>query len=80
MLTNKRLTIVSDTVIDDVKIASFGAILNLDTMELHMTSRHIDRDACKTYKDVVRADQAEFEDYAYSVQDMLKSDVEQVDA
>ncbi len=72
MLSNKRLTIIADTIIDEVKIASFGAVLNLDTMELSMTSRHIDKEACKVHRDVVRADQQEFEDYAYSLQDMLK--------
>ena len=73
MLSNKRLTIVAETVVDEVKIASYGAILNLESMDLSMTTRYIDKDACKEHKDIVRADQAEFEDYAYSVQDMLKA-------
>ena len=72
MLNNKRLTIVAETVLDDEKIASYGAILNLDTMELSLTNRHIDKEACKLNKELVRADQAEFEDYAYMVQDQLK--------
>jgi hypothetical protein len=73
MLTNKRMTLVSDVVVDDVKIASFGAIIDLDTNDISLTSRHIDKDACKVHRDVVRADQKEFEDYAYSVQDMVKN-------
>ena len=72
MLANNRITIVADTVVNDAKIASFGAILNVDTMELSLTTRHVDKDACKTHRDIVRADQKEFEDYAYSLQDMLK--------
>lgn len=72
MLTNSRITIVAETVVDDVKIASFGAILNTDTNDLSMTTRHIDKEACKVHKDVVRADQAAFEDYAYNLQDLLK--------
>lgn len=79
MLTSKRITILADTVVDDVKIASYGAVLNADTGELSMTSRNIDNEACKTYRDIVRADRAEFEDYAYTVQDMLKSYAEPVD-
>lgn len=71
MLNNKRLTIVSDSTIDDVKIASYGAILDLETMDLSLTTRYIDKYACKIHKDAIRADQAEFEDYAYSVQDKL---------
>ena len=72
MLSNTRITIVADTVVDEAKIASFGAILNLDNMELSLTTRHIDKEACKTHKEIVRADQAEFEDYAYALQDQLK--------
>lgn len=72
MLANNRITIVADTVVNEAKIASFGAILNIDTMDLSLTTRYIDKDACKTHRDVVRADQKEFEDYAYSLQDMLK--------
>lgn len=73
MLNNKRLTIVADTIVDDVKIARFGAVIDLDTFDLSMSSSHLDKDACKTHRDVVRADQSEFEDYAYEVQDMLKA-------
>lgn len=72
MLSNTRITIVAETVVDDVKIASFGAILNTDTNDLSLTTRHIDKEACKIHKDIVRADQAEFEDYAYNLQDLLK--------
>lgn len=71
MLNNKRLTIVAETILDDAKIASYGAILNLDDMDLSLTSRYIDKDTCKFNKEVVRADLAEFEDYAYKVQDKL---------
>lgn len=76
MLDNKRLTIVADTVVDDVKIARFGAVLNLDNLELSMSSSYLDKDACKTHKEIVRADQATFEDYAYEVQDLLKGAAE----
>lgn len=71
MMTNQRITIVADTVIDDVKIATYGAILNVDTGELSLTARNIDNEACKTHKEIVRAERAEFEDFAYMVQDKL---------
>lgn len=70
-LSNNRLTIVADTVIDDVKIASYGAILNLDTMGLSLSARHIDEHACKVFRDVVRADRDAFEDFAYEVQEAV---------
>ena len=76
MLNNQRITIVADTVVDEVKIATYGAILNVETGELSLTNRNIDNDACKVHKDVVRADRAEFEDFAYMIQDTLKPVVE----
>lgn len=72
MLNGTRLTIVGDSVVNDVRIATFGAVLNLEDMELSLTSRHIDKELCKSNRDVVRKDQADFEDYAYDLQDRLK--------
>lgn len=72
MLNGTRLTIVADSVVNDIRIATFGAVLNLDDMELSLTSRHIDKELCKINRDVVRKDQADFEDYAYDLQDRLK--------
>ena len=71
MLTNKRITIVADTVIDDVKIATYGAILNPDTGEMNISFRNIDNEKCKLYRDTVRAERAEFEDFAYDIQDRM---------
>lgn len=72
-LSNNRLTIVADTVVDDVKIASYGAILNLDTLGMSLSARNIDEHACKVFRDVVRADRAAFEDFAYEVQEAVSS-------
>lgn len=71
MLTNQRITIVADTVIDDVKIANFCATMNLDTMSMSLSARNIDEHACKVYRDVVRTDRAAFEDFAYEVQESI---------
>ena len=72
MLENKRITIVADSIVDDTKIASFGAVLNPNNMELGLTSCYIDKNACKINRDIVRRDQANFEDYVYDLQDRLK--------
>ena len=72
MLNGTRLTIVADSVVNDVRIATFGAVINLEDMELSLTNRHIDKELCKSNRDVVRKDQADFEDYAYDLQDRLK--------
>lgn len=72
MLSNHRITIIADTIVDEVKIASYGAILNVENGEMSLTNRHIDNDACKTHKEMVRTDRAEFEDFAYAIQDMIR--------
>lgn len=71
MLTKTRITIVADTVVDDTVIASHGAILDIETNKLSLTARHVNTEACKQHKDIVREDRAKFEDFAYSMQDML---------
>lgn len=71
-LNNHRITIAADTVVDEVRIANYGAILDVDTNDLTLYTRYIDKEACKTHKDLIRADQVAFEDYAYSLQDTLK--------
>lgn len=76
-MANTRVTIVADSVIQvndesEIKAASFGAILDVDTMKLTFTSRHIDEEICKKYRDLVRKDQAAFEDMAYDLQDRMK--------
>lgn len=76
MLNNRRITIVADTVVDDVKIASYGAILDTATGRLSLTNRNIEDEACKTFKDTVRADRIEFEDFAYALQDTVMAMVD----
>lgn len=72
MLASMRMTIVADSVVDENRIASFGAVLNLDDMEVSLTNRYIDKEACKTHRDLVRKDQAAFEDMVYDLQDRMK--------
>lgn len=79
MLNNKRLTIIADSVLYDSettenqeKIASFGAVLDLDTMDVSFTSRYVNKEACKVNRDMVRTDQADFENYVYDLQDQMK--------
>lgn len=76
MLTNKKISIVADTLVEGTKIASHAAIINMHTGELNMTSRHIDADACKVHKHFVRKDRSEFEDSVYEIQDILQGMVD----
>lgn len=73
MLTENKITFAAKSVINDTEIANFGAILNTDTFDLSIYARQVDKEACKGHRDVVRKDQADFEDFAYRVQDMLKN-------
>ena len=63
------------SVVDDVALARFLVqIDSADPTNMVFSSRPIDADAYKNNIDVVRADEAEFRAYAYSVQDdMIKS-------
>lgn len=72
MLTGKKLTISGKSVVNDAEIANFGAVLDVETNDMSFFTRQIDKEACKLNKEIVRADQAEFEDFAYAVQDAVK--------
>lgn len=73
MLSAKKITITADTVIGETKVATFGAVLNAETADVNMYVRYNDKEACKEHRDIVRADQAEFEDSVYNLQDLIKN-------
>ena len=61
---------------DDVIAHFFATIANADPENINFSTRYIDKNACKEHRDVVRADEAEFEDYVYSIQDDMLSKLE----
>lgn len=69
MLAKKKITVSADTIINDVRIATHAAILDIEENDLSLYTRQIDKEACKEHKEVVRADRAEFEDFAYALQE-----------
>lgn len=69
MLSTKKITIESKTIVDGKEIHGHRAILSEDGVS--MLPYQIDKAACKEHRAVVRADQAEFEDYAYEMQEKL---------
>jgi hypothetical protein len=73
MLAKKKITIVGESVVNDAKIASFGAVIDVDADTMNFYHKHTDPEACKTHRNVVRADQATFEDFAYYVQEEVKA-------
>lgn len=74
MLTNtKKITIEAKCVVGGAEIAGFRAVFDSEKPEsISFHPWQIDKEACKEHRKTVRADQAEFEDYAYQIQeDML---------
>ena len=71
-LNNKRLAIFAATVVNDVKIVEYTAAMDLETGRMNISERRGDCELLKEYRDVVREDRAEFENFAYSVQDDIK--------
>lgn len=73
MITNRTISITASTVIDNAVIANHGAIIDVETNDISFYCTQVDKLACKTHREAVRADQAEFEDFAYGIQEEVKS-------
>ncbi len=73
MLKETRFTITSKSFVNEEEIASFGAVIDVEKNDMSFFTRQINKEACKEYRDEVRADQAEFEDFAYAVQENVKA-------
>ena len=72
MLSENKILIENKCVVDGKEIAGFRAMFNTNDPEnMSLLPYQIDKAACKEYRSIVRADQAEFEDYAYSIQEMM---------
>lgn len=73
MLTKtKKITIEGKSVINGVNVAGFVASIDsVDPSQMTLSSFQIDKAACKENRVAVRADEAEFEDYAYAIQDAM---------
>lgn len=69
MLSTKRITIEAKTVVDGKDIHGHRAVITADGVS--MLPYQIDKVACKDNRESVRADQAEFEDYAYDLQEKI---------
>lgn len=72
MLNGMKITITANTVVDEKVIATHGAMITPEDGDISMYTRHLDKEACKEHRSIVRADSADFEDFAYSVQEKLK--------
>lgn len=69
MLSKLGVTFEAKTVVDGKEIHGHRAVLSEDGVT--MLPYQIDKAAYKEYRTIVRADQAEFEDQVYSMQEKL---------
>lgn len=67
MLEKVKLALTAQTTVDGKVIATHGAVIEADTGAIQFACRQIDAAACEEYRDVVRHDRTEFEDFAYDV-------------
>lgn len=71
MLTKNRITITAMSTVNEVDIARFGVVLSEDGSDASFFNQQLDKAACKENREIVRADQATFEDLVYALQDSL---------
>lgn len=77
LIKKKSTTIEGRSVVDDVEIAGFRASIDSDNPDdMTISVWQSNKSAYKTNRESARADQAEFEDYAYTVQDELKAEIQ----
>ena len=71
-LSNCKLTIAGETVVNDAKIVGFGALIDLESGDMRMFENKFDHEAIKQNREMVRDDRSAFEDFAYAVHDEVK--------
>ena len=69
MLSNKRVTITAETLNGSTRAASYTALLDTTNRKITLNVVHAD----DSYKETTRADQEQFETYAYSILDQISS-------
>lgn len=68
----QSITIDGESYIDDVKVATFRAVIDgANPKNVRFTVIRNNEDAYKEHRVAVRADEAEFEDFAYEIQNNL---------
>ena len=72
MLSNQRVTITAETLIDGTRAASYTALLDLTNRKVTLNVVHTD----DNYKKTTRADQEKFEEKVYPILDQITWPVE----
>ena len=72
LVKNENITITGKSVIDGVEVCGFQATLSTtDPKNISFSSWQIDKALYKANRAACRADEAEFEDYAFERQDEI---------
>ena len=73
----KKITINGKSTIDGVEVCGYQAqIDSSNPADIVLTDWQVDKEMYKANRAACRADQAEFEDYAYTVQDAMIAEAE----
>lgn len=73
----KKITINGKSIIDGVEVCGYQAqIDSANPEDIVLTDWQVNKEMYKANRSECRADQADFEDYAYSVQDELIAEAE----
>ena len=72
LVKNENITITGRSVIDGAEVCGFQATLSTtDPKNITFSSWQIDKEKYKANRSLCRADEAEFEDYAFARQDEI---------
>lgn len=72
MLNNNKLNLSADSVVNDVKICSFVAVVGLDNFRVQIGERRLNEEAYEEYRDIVSDNRKAFEDLVYGVKNTVK--------
>ena len=72
MLSNKKLVFTANTTVGEKDIVKHIASIDVCTDDVSFAHQFLDKEACKEHRGIVRKAQAEFEDWAYDLQEKLK--------
>ncbi len=77
LTTKKSISVTGTSTIDNIIAARFTASIDSsDPSNMSVTAVQVNKTTYKANRTQCRADQAEFEDYAYSLQDELLAELE----
>lgn len=76
LVKKEKVTITGKSIIDGKEVCGYQAQIDSENpADIALTDWQVDKEMYKANRSACRADQAEFEDYAYTVQDEMLAKV-----